>query len=220
MYNLHFICTQHRENGICNSTELHRVIDRISPEIIFEELPNAIYNEVYNKKSRTTLESNAIKRYLQNHSIKHIPVDTYNRPKYHDENVGRMYRELFDSAKRESHNFRSIMDQFETVINQKGFSFLNSDKNDEVLEVIENQKEKILGILNDESLFEISRAEKEVIEKRENIILDNVYSFSKENDYSQAILFIGSGHRRSMFKKIAKRKNLEQTEINWILYNE
>ena len=218
VYNLHFICTQHRETGVCNSTELHRIIDGISPEIIFEELPIAIYETIYKEQIRTTLESDAIKLYLQNKSIDHIPVDTFERPKHHDENVARLLRDLTESAKRESFNLRRIIDQFDAIVAQKGFSYLNNESNDKAHEILEIQKQKALAILNNEWLNEIANADKEIIENRENVILDNVYRYSKDNEYETGILFIGAGHRKSMFRKIADRKKLKKTKINWILY--
>jgi hypothetical protein len=38
MHNITLIITGHREIGICISNELYKIIERINPEIIFEEL--------------------------------------------------------------------------------------------------------------------------------------------------------------------------------------
>ena len=83
---------------------------------------------------------------------------------------------------------------------------------------IDRLKEIILHKSNDENLFRIAELEKKVIENRENEIIDNIYNYSNEHKYSQAILFIGSGHRNSIIKKIEIRKSFEKTKINWILH--
>jgi len=205
--------------GSCNSFELHSIIEMISPEIIFEELSTSNYDKAYKEKSLITLESNAIKLYLQNHDIEHIPVDTYTLPDSYYENVGYMLRSLTDSIRSESIYLRRLLDHQASLINQGGFNFLNSDQNDEFMERIHNQREIILNIINDEKLFQIANLEKEVIDKREDEIIDNVYNYSKEHAYNQALLFIGAGHRKSMIRKIKERKTQEKTEIDWILLN-
>lgn len=219
MYNLNLVFTRHKEMGSCSSFELHRIIEMIRPEIIFEELSKSNYDKAYIEKSLITLESNAIKLYLQNHSIDHIPVDTYNLPDSYDENVGYMLRSLTDSIRSESIYLRRLLDHQALLISQRGFNFLNSDQNDEFMERIHNQREIILDIINDEWLFQIANLEKEVIDKRENEIIDNVYKYSKEHAYNQALLFIGAGHRKSMIEKIKEHETQEKIEINWILFD-
>ena len=51
-------------------------------------------------------------------------------------------------------------------------------------------KERILNIIDDEYLFQIAHQEKEAIEKRENEILENIYNFSNDRVYNEALLFV------------------------------
>ena len=74
MFNITLICTTHKEIGNCNSIELYKIIEEFKPEIIFEELSHAAYNECYGTQNRITLETSAIKMYMQSHKIEHIPV--------------------------------------------------------------------------------------------------------------------------------------------------
>ena len=66
-------CTRHNELGKCNSKELLKLIKENKPDVIFEELSLLSYNECY-ELGRETLETTAIKMYLEDNSIKHIPV--------------------------------------------------------------------------------------------------------------------------------------------------
>ncbi len=218
MHNINLIFTIHIENGNCNSAILHKVIEELNPEIIFKELSHITFDEVYSKKCLTSLESNVIKKYLQNHNIEHIPVDTYNLPKHYYKNVDYMLDRIIKSVLIESRDLRNLIDYQSSLTNKNGFNFLNSDQNDELIEKINTLREKILNIKNDESLFKIARLEKEVINNREDEIIDNIYNFSKKNSYNQAILFIRSGHRKSMINKIEKRKSQEKVKINWTLH--
>ena len=66
MYNITLVCTRHGESGNCNSIELHDIIEKIRPEIIFEELSQSHFDESYKQETLITLETNAIKKYLKN----------------------------------------------------------------------------------------------------------------------------------------------------------
>jgi hypothetical protein len=219
MLNISLVFTVHQENGACNSIELHNIIEKISPEIIFEELSYSNFDKVYKEKSLVTLESNAIKKYLNNHDIAHIPVDTYNLPNSYYEKLDSMYNKIIHSNKIvESRELRNLLDNQLYLIQRNGFSYLNSDHNDELLTEIIILKDRILKTINDENLLCIANLEKEVTEKREIEIIDNIYKFSKEHKYNNAILFIGSGHRNSIIDQVEKRRIQEKLEINWVTY--
>ena len=154
MYNVNLICTRHKEHGNCNSVELQKMIDSISPDIIFEELSYPNFCKSYQEERLITLETNAIKMHLQNHRIWHIPVDTYPRPDSYDENVAYMFDRIINNNRiSESRDLRSIFNQQLHLENQYGFSFLNSNENDKLFEKIDKITEEVLNILNDDRLF-------------------------------------------------------------------
>jgi len=78
---------------------------------------------------------------------------------------------------------------------------------------------KGLQKINNEKLNRTYKIWKEVNGNRENEILQNIYNYSKDNQYNQALLLIGSGHRKSIFEKIEKHKTQENRELNLTLYN-
>lgn len=199
--------------------ELHKIIEEISPEIIFEELSYSLFDESYKEKKLITLETNAIKKYLQNHNIEHIPVDTYNLPNSYHQELDYMYNRVINNNKIESHHLRNLLNKQSLLEMHHGFSYLNSNQNDELFEEVTILREKILKNINDENLFRIDRLEKVVIEKREYEIINNIHNYSKEHIYNQALLFIGSGHRKSIIKKIEKYELKEKIKLNWMLYN-
>jgi len=47
MYNIIILFSFHMERGKCNSNELYRIIEKIQPEIIFEELPYDVFEIIY-----------------------------------------------------------------------------------------------------------------------------------------------------------------------------
>lgn len=216
MYDITLIFTQHEETGNCNSFQLLNIIEKVGPDVIFEELSYINFNKSYEQESLFTLETSAIKLYLINHNVEHIPVDTYPLPKTYDEDLNLMYDKLFNSNMiNESHNLCNLLDHIKTLTNQNGFGFLNSVEYDKYFKEFDLLKEKKLNILNDENLSRIYRLEKEMIAKRESQIIKNIYNFSKENSYNKAVMFIGAGHRKSFIELIKEVEIQETIKLNW-----
>jgi hypothetical protein len=216
MFNITLVCTVHFEQGQCNPVKLCEVIEHIKPDIIFEELSMANFHYFYNEARVANLETNAVKLYLQDNQVKHVPVDTCDTPKYYDENVTRMYDKV--TSRNMLLECRALQNKIisgEVLAKRDGFSYLNSTANDERMNAIGVLTDQILYIVRNEELFGIRSLEKEVIEKREIEMLTNIYDYSKANPYNQALFFIGSGHRRSIIKKIAEFDVAHETKLNW-----
>jgi hypothetical protein len=58
-----------------------------------------------------------------------------------------------------------------------------------------------------------------VSDNRENEMLRNIYTYSKENNYNQAVFLIGSAHRNSIIRKVAEYDTKEKVELNWTFYS-
>jgi hypothetical protein len=43
MYNITLICSRHDELGKWNSNELYQILEKVNPDIIFEEIPSSRY---------------------------------------------------------------------------------------------------------------------------------------------------------------------------------
>ncbi len=44
MHNIIFVSTMHNEIGNCNAEELHKIIERLNPEVIFLEAVDETYS--------------------------------------------------------------------------------------------------------------------------------------------------------------------------------
>ncbi len=219
MQNLHIIFTRHNGVGNCNSNELLRIIEHIKPEIIFEELETTIYDLIYTEKKLTTLETDAIKEYLTKHDIPNVPVDTLTRPLNFHKDCEKMRKKIAGMASKDSFDYRNLIDRQISLVGKYGFDFLNSDFNDKLLQEIDFLKEKILNTINDNNLHRTSALEREINEKREDEILNNVYGYCRNDNFTQALLFIGSGHRESILEKMKERNPLEDIKLNYILHS-
>jgi hypothetical protein len=216
MHNIGLICTQHVEQGKCNSTELLSVIERIKPDVIFEELTERQWGEFYMAKSRISLETNAIRMYLQDNVVEHIPVDTYERTNRYDDDRDWVYEKLLNSTHlAETRDLRMLWDEISSHASQQGFAYLNSEQHGEALKQSKAIEESIIVALKSESLSRRYRSVMEVNENREHAIIENVYKYSQQNIYQQAILQVGSGHRKPIIDKIEKYQESAAIKLNW-----
>jgi hypothetical protein len=60
---------------MCSSKELHKILNTIKPDVIFEELSKQYFSEIYNGRKSDTLETITIKVYSKEKIFKHHPVD-------------------------------------------------------------------------------------------------------------------------------------------------
>ncbi|MGC1632640.1 MAG: hypothetical protein WA749_11070 [Gelidibacter sp.] len=233
MYNITLISTIHSEIGQCNSSELHKILEEIHPEVIFDELPIYLSDMYYsdsfdmyyaNKILRNQplpiipLEVKSIKRYKENYNIKIIPVDIDLRQKlveFEDE-ISFMFLTFFKND-----DYKKLDNERDVFIEQEGFHFLNSNIFLEFLDrkkiieknIIESeiQKNRLLNIYN---LFQA-----EQYDNRENAMLQNIYDYSKENQYNQGVFLIGAEHKKSIMQKITEYEKISEIKLNWKIYS-
>lgn len=55
---------------------------------------------------------------------------------------------------------------------------------------------------------------------RENEILKNIYNYFNENQFNQAVLLIGAGHRNGIRDKITILNLTEKLKLNWKFYGD
>lgn len=217
MYNITLVFTHHSEIGKCNAEELYKIIDEISPEVIFEELPKDLYDRIYKlpRHPNEPPETASIKRYLLNHDISHIPVDINPSQTLSKEEIGHML-----SFFQKYQSYKELEAEQYKLIGQKGFAFLNSEKCMMLFEEKMILEERLMcSSINRSQLNRIHKLFYDEHSIRETEMLNNIYNYSVENQYTKAIFFIGSGHRISISKKIEEIKT-QSVKLNWGFYKQ
>lgn len=218
MYNITLIGTIHSENGKCNHNELYAILESINPEVIFEELSSELFDIIYNANSLNlppdvVTEIKCVKKYIQNHNIKHIPVDIDTR--YISDKEQNW---MFDTFEKYD-DYNKIDNEQSLLTAQYGFDFLNSDKCFDLSEQKNIIIKNIIGVdINKNELFRIHQLFNRQDDTRENAMLQNIYNYSKENKYNQAVFLIGSGHKKSIIQKIKEYEKLSEIKLNWKMY--
>ena len=203
MHNIRLVCTFHSESGKCNADELYKIIEHINPDVVFEELTPYLYDIIYNKNildESAPPEVKCIRKYKQQHNIKNIPVDNEV-----DSNFTNEIDFLFSSFKKYNIYNEIEIEQIKLVA-QEGFAYLNSENCSKLFEKQRITEKQLLAFegINKFKLNNIYKTFYEEQDNRENEMLRNIYTYSKENNYNQAVFLIGAAHRSSIIRKIAE----------------
>jgi len=210
MHNITLINSVHTELGKCNSYELYKIIERIRPEVIFEELPPDIFDIYDEGQTPASLEAKTIKEYLKNHRIEHVPVDTYETTEIKYEDTA-FYNNIFNT----NIEYINLLRQQLFMMNQYGFWFLNSNQSVELIERLHFVEENVITNMNDEKLSCIYSSLRELHDKRENEMLKNIYRYCGEHEFDRGLFLIGSAHRKSIINKIQEYEKTAELKLNW-----
>ncbi|MEP4531494.1 MAG: hypothetical protein ABJ004_00300 [Cyclobacteriaceae bacterium] len=161
------------------------------------------------------LEVKCIKDYLQVYNIEHIPVDDIANPNRHP-----LERLMFEKFERDP-VYRKIKYEHKLFKKQKGFYYLNSHECMDMVEKWIFEEKRIVGFFDNQNntLLNTYKSFYKDVDNRENSMLKNIYNFSRENQYNQAVFLLGAGHRKSITKKITEYNKLEEVKLNWKMYS-
>jgi hypothetical protein len=211
------IGTRHKESGGCNSHELYQILMSLNPDVIFEEMPPKEFDDYYISKKRTKLESIAILKYTQNHSVIQVPIDSDNIPEKEFleayENIHKVVDGLSD---QNGFSYRHLTKTVSKQTFLHGFRYLNSVYYSnawiQVNEIIANALKKI----DSNALFEALAFWNHINMERENQMLNNIYTFCQNSEYKNAVFLIGAYHRNSIIDKISKiEQKLKKVNLVW-----
>ena len=209
----------HSPAGRYNALALSYVLQQLKPDVIFEELPVHLHSIVYNDETLQLVEIDAIKMYLNYKDVHHIPVDTYlssNTHYKHEQELSKAIANASDT--NESTELRLHVKKCLELISQQGLPILNSDESEVLFAQQQRLEYEVFKQINDDRLLQLFRERKEIIDKREYEIINNIYRYSENNQFEQAIMFIGFGHRGTILKVIEKFEVKKELKLNWSLY--
>lgn len=206
MPDITLISTVHKENGKCNADELLKIIEAISPNVIFLEAFESTYTD--NDKWRYSefgvyhhrLELKAIQKYCHNHIFEYEPVLDVELGGAFD----RKYNLLLEHTE-----YQKLMDSYSEYASRHRFQFLNSSDS---IKLHEEMRSLERELLQDNEVHELTD---DSIDAYENSMLQNILNYCKENTFNTGIFMCGSAHRKSITKKIESQPT---TELNWRFY--
>ena len=196
--NIILIGTNHTNKGNCNHIELLKIIERIKPNVIFEERRPSTYDDYYKNKTSNSLESDAILLYLENNNVIQVLVDYDTMPDTSFFNNDKM---MHYQLEKRSRGYRYLIDTNSALVAQYGFKYINSNDCLNLNKALYIEIEETLKFINKEELFPIRRAWVEHEELRDNTMMTNIYNYCRDNNFSTGIFLTGTTHRESIIKK-------------------
>jgi hypothetical protein len=211
MQSITFVSTVHKQIGKCNSDELCEILKKITPEVVFLEALEDTYSKyqqytfsnfgVFHEK----LEISAIQKYRSLSQFEYIPVL--------GEGLADSFEKKFNLLCQNIH-FQKMLDNFNSLACMKGFDFLNSEESIKLHEEMSTYGDSIL-IDN-----ELSQTFNNDIDKYENSMISNIYSFCMNTKFKNGVFMCGVAHRQSVIDKIETYKSKKSLDISWKIYGQ
>ena len=209
MQSITFISTVHNKIGKCSANELCEILIKITPEVVFLEALEDTYSKyqqhtfsnfgVFHEK----LEIRALQKYSGISQFEYVPVL--------GQGLTDSFEEKFNLVCQNIH-FRKMLDNFNSLASMKGFDFLNSEESIKLYEEM-----RIYGdsIIMDNELIQTFKND---IDKYENSMISNIYSFGMKTKFKNAVFMCGVAHRQSIIDKIETYRSKTSLDLNWKIY--
>lgn len=205
------VCTVHEEVGLANVSELHAILERMRPEVIFLEVPPAAFEDYYEICSRGNLESKAVRQYRNRHEVDLIPVDLPTPEREFFENEGQLRMRMMEA----SPEYRQLMSLDFARVQMYGFAYLNSDYCSELWANVYKETVSTLGRLGDSSLVEIYESFMEMSVRREKEMMENIRMYCRKNSFKKALFLVGAAHRQPIIDNSREQSAGDSTTVQW-----
>lgn len=211
MKNVILIATVHQENGECNSNNLLKLINSIKPQVVFEELSDFMFKEVYENGKSVSLETETIKLYLQNREISHYPVDLNNNlDKQFKESITNMF-EVFKKYPL----YHNLITKLNKSTYELGFSFLNSIHCERLLAQKYFIEQEIAKSTYQEELVQIHQKWIGINDLREREMVSNICKYSEIHDFDMGVFLVGAEHRKPIIDYVRNKSTGWKGQCNW-----
>jgi hypothetical protein len=207
------IGTSHKEGGACTSDELIRIIQEISPNVIFCEAPVEKFQAMLKAtESFNPPEIKALRAIIEKCLFDIIPVDINVDP--FDGRLEAMHR-LFRQRITEYY-YATEIQAGETY--RKGFPFLNSEDCDQIHRDKSSMELAFVANMNDLQLSKTHNDWLKWNETRENHWISVIHDYFTKNKSKTAVFLVGSAHRIRLVEKIKGLHNTSELIPEWNFY--
>ncbi|MCF8199683.1 MAG: hypothetical protein K9J42_13010 [Sulfuritalea sp.] len=206
------IGTVHADCGRANVAELKAILDRLSPDVIFAEIPAANLAN-YLDGSHGNLESAAVLHYRKRCPVNVVPVDL-NKP---SDEFFRNSEEMFNRVEKTSACYRRLMDQHSLDTRNHGFPYLNSDRCAQAWADIYNEVLETIEWIGDIRLRQFYAHWSDTNSCRESGMLESINTYCVYHELSHGVLLVGAAHRKAMVEKAWEQRSTGPPGVSWDL---
>lgn len=211
MKSISLVCTVHVEAGLANVSELHALLERIRPEVLFLEIPPLAFSDFYETGVRGNLESAAVNRYRDAHRVELVPVDL---PAPVDDFFSDA-QYFYEKIERQSFEYKRLVDQNRAHVRRYGFEYLNSEYCCNYWSELHKEMQAALKSLDDAKLNDLYKQWNEAIEMRDRAMMTNIQSNCREHSFNKGVFLVGAAHRQSIIEKSMEQHDVHSSEVEW-----
>jgi len=205
------VCTVHRERGLCNESELIRILETIGPDVIFEEIRPSDFGAYYRDKSFSTLETRAVSSYLKVRPTDQVAVDDYVIP----DGFRREMDSLFEYVESTDPEYRRLIAERDQKTYRLGFRYLNSPAFEALSKRARESFEKTIASSGSEGLKKKLWMWNDALRRRDASMIQNIYEFCRKCPFKEGAFLVGAEHISSILEDIASRMKTDGNLVDW-----
>ncbi|MCW5662822.1 MAG: hypothetical protein KIT35_03215 [Piscinibacter sp.] len=204
------IGTYHAERGTVTASALLAILERIQPQVVFAEIPRTNIG-AWRDGSHGTIESIAVARYSDTHSIDIVAVDS---PKPED-SFFQGWEEVSRAIELTSAEFRRLMDLNTDRMSRGGFAYLNSDDCVQAWADIYREELETIEFIGSSRLRDIYTQVRDLNERRELEMLGNIRAYCASTAQTCGAFLVGAAHRKSLIERLRAVSEAAIPHIEW-----
>jgi hypothetical protein len=202
--------TYHAERGAVTVSALLAILERIQPEVVFAEIPRNHIGE-WREGSHGTVESIAVARYADTHSIDVVSVDS---PKP-EGSFFQAWEEVSRAIERTSLKYRRLVDLNTDRTYRGGFAYLNSDDCIQAWADIYREELETIEYIGSSRLRDIYAQVRDLNEWRDLEMLGNIRAYCSSAAQTCGAFLVGAAHRKSLIEKLRAAGETAIPHIEW-----
>jgi len=210
MKRVSLVGTVHEEAGLASISGLLGILERITPEVIFLEIPSAAFDD-YLSGTRSNLESTAVLRYRAIHHVDLVPVDLPTP----EDTFFRQNQDLFERIERTSPEYCRLVDWHSQYVRAYGFAYLNSDHCSKLFSELHEAMLSAIRELADNRLAERYQLWRSTNELRDLEMMKNIEEYCQNNASDNGVLLVGAAHRQSIRDKSREGSAARSSVLHW-----
>jgi len=207
---LSLVGTVHEENGLANVEELLAILECLTPDVIFAEIPTAEADQ-YRNGSHGSLESMAVARHREGRQIAVVPVDL-TKP---EDAFFQCSRDMFKKVERTSPHYRRMIDRNSYDTQTGGFPYLNSDRCIKAWAAIRGEVLDTLEWINEPQMREIYDCWNRQHALRDTEMVKNIAEYAVRNRFVHGVFLVGTAHMQSIIEKTRVESVTAIARIEW-----
>lgn len=202
--------TVHAERGAVTVAALLNLLERLSPDVVFAEVPKANIAR-YISGQHGSLESRAIAELRHRRPVAVIAVDR-DEP---SEEFFRTTRELFDLLERRSRDYCNLVDHHSAQGARGGFGYLNSTDSVRASAAIRREVRDTIDWIHAPELHAVYDMWLNEIELRDREMVANIVRYAAESDLASGVFLVGAAHRESIIEKVDAERAIGHSVLDW-----